>query len=1709
VSQQVTIWLIFFLAVWSLGCCRQDIDYEDDKKGNRVWIRRVRTQANPVSYGNHVFNRIEHTLLLANFLSLEGNQDLKVSDSSDKKYWKKPEFEKPGETNTMAHLIGMNVPEEYFHLVNGGGHDDKQTRRNKLISLLGAGDTLSDIYQQQNGGMDIQVRKFINDLQYDHRGRQRSAKERQNFLQTKKVDEFLKGIVEDSVKKDIRKGQQLNKHVGDLLKLVEQAENKMKERAKDRSKTINDAKFTGNFQSKLQKRTLNGLGEGVDVAIRERHLVGREAGMYALLLDESEIVTGKKGEKKKWDNIETRLLTLDGQKDAAGNHKPVVKEPRYSVSTTCNGQRKKRSIFDNILDGFEEMEHKTNVSIEHWRGVRHVRKRRESRGAGCSCGCRQKLKRAMTSPPNVYAESISSQVSDLTSTVDSADLKPKSPGKKFLKSMKKVMSALGSICQVVDGVMAVFEIIQIFLPASDSAELAYMKVQFDIVGSKLDSVLGGQNEIKAGIELLQKTKDIDPGLIFSLDKGKENFLDSIKSADGQLGVQSERELEYLIKRIQGRDMQAMLNKLLWTITDPGKSVFSDRENIMRVYLRKKGNDCREATSFGFRLMNLIRRARSVVMFHNLVQKVSDTDINYEDNLQKALMVVYEESRNCLNGSNTHAHLDLKTKHRDSSLDDVKENFEEKYYVHDWAVLRYDTANVEVDDNSFRYFHSKTPAQKKYIRDKEGKKTTVAAYRPHSKKPKDGEKTKFIAHFKIWARRYCNRYGKKTHLKTSAYRVFREIHKLPYQNMIRTMIIVYDHYKPHAQANGFDIEEICEVRVVEAPFSDNYSQYKILIQLESQYLPDPEPCDEKGGTSLVIDQDDGNEAFCVCKRDYTGLDCSNRTAVSASNLLNSEDNKLWLGHLRVPGMFDLMDEVQKTRDKISKEIAQSTNVTIGAIADAVDTLQEGQEGIVDSITSAVDTIQDKIGESTITITDGQRESTIKLSKEHATSRVFIKDLLDNYQSDLGFQFNGLRQGLQESFDSWELAYKQDTDSILQELHSLNDDVQSGLNNVLCQGRELDFYRPIRELRNVLTGIYHVGGEEEQKEKMDNFVDNGLWDFKKRLKPELKRALEGDQSLTTPSDSMTELRMKCDFEKKEYCTDSYHSKLQKQGKDLMKMYYEMRQLEKVLGERNYDQIVAHERWQEVTLKELELIERRREAASCPGYHNLDLVGSGCQNFSTYQGQTITLHCKRQGHSTVLIDYGQTGVNNITPDHNLEITDLMKRNAQALISKIFFQGGEEDDLQTILKYVIKEGLPVNFNGYGNMTTLMAITANGRTEIVKQLLSLGANPLSKDYSQEKSYDVAIKRNKSEIADFLESLSDTPMTLSEMERHRRHILIHVLGGPWSSMNTKERVAHNRFKKWTVMPQVKCQYDGTGNSWDVNPNNIYCVRDCTGVDDASGKPYVIGIGEERTLGEKPGYRWVDSDGNPISSVQCLVRDIGGYEVTGSEGFHELADIDECAENAELCKPLGECINTLESYTCECNHGEVKDDGEHTTCINNLSFDLRDSQKGDMITYRVKCLGNCESIRATVNVDQGDADLFASEDETLQMEDSDCLNCPMCKARSIGRKDECSSMGPIKSDSFFLTVFAAEAFTNGRLAITGINVKNASIPVSFLVIGGESGRFKRSGKWKSSEPSDTVELLDFESGTGSRRLLGKFPMKISKAVGATLSKFSIH
>ena len=68
-------------------------------------------------------------------------------------------------------------------------------------------------------------------------------------------------------------------------------------------------------------------------------------------------------------------------------------------------------------------------------------------------------------------------------------------------------------------------------------------------------------------------------------------------------------------------------------------------------------------------------------------------------------------------------------------------------------------------------------------------------------------------------------------------------------------------------------------------------------------------------------DDGNEDFCFCNSGYLGDGCEDKIRKATSSILEMPELDEWRKNLKVPGMFDLMDAIEKSAEEITNHVTE--------------------------------------------------------------------------------------------------------------------------------------------------------------------------------------------------------------------------------------------------------------------------------------------------------------------------------------------------------------------------------------------------------------------------------------------------------------------------------------------------------------------------------------------------------------------------------------------------------------------------------------------------------------------------------------------------------------------------------------------------------------------------------------------------------------------
>ena len=105
--------------------------------------------------------------------------------------------------------------------------------------------------------------------------------------------------------------------------------------------------------------------------------------------------------------------------------------------------------------------------------------------------------------------------------------------------------------------------------------------------------------------------------------------------------------------------------------------------------------------------------------------------------------------------------------------------------------------------------------------------------------------------------------------------------------------------------------------------DKTTTYQILIVLQNPKTPVSEPCSTTvGGRRLALTNEGyGNEDFCLCKKGYIGDQCDEKNVRPSASILDMPELEVWKKKLKVPGMYDLIDAIEKSAEEITSHVTE--------------------------------------------------------------------------------------------------------------------------------------------------------------------------------------------------------------------------------------------------------------------------------------------------------------------------------------------------------------------------------------------------------------------------------------------------------------------------------------------------------------------------------------------------------------------------------------------------------------------------------------------------------------------------------------------------------------------------------------------------------------------------------------------------------------------
>jgi len=126
-------------------------------------------------------------------------------------------------------------------------------------------------------------------------------------------------------------------------------------------------------------------------------------------------------------------------------------------------------------------------------------------------------------------------------------------------------------------------------------------------------------------------------------------------------------------------------------------------------------------------------------------------------------------------------------------------------------------------------------------------------------------------------------------------------------------------------------------------------------------------------------------------------------------------------------------------------------------------------------------------------------------------------------------------------------------------------------------------------------------------------------------------------------------------------------------------------------------------------------------------------------------------------------------------------------------------------------------------------------------------------------------------------------------------------------------------------------------------------------------------------------------------------------------------------------------------------GDKGDIGESLVLSDPFVWTQEEGNKNDRFDFTVECLTMCKDLEISIKHKTGDVDLYGKADTVPDIVNSNCNDCPDCKARSSKSIDRCK-VGRIKSRVFHVVVLAHKNFRKLELDIDAANLKSVVGPL---------------------------------------------------------------
>ena len=349
--------------------------------------------------------------------------------------------------------------------------------------------------------------------------------------------------------------------------------------------------------------------------------------------------------------------------------------------------------------------------------------------------------------------------------------------------------------------------------------------------------------------------------------------------------------------------------------------------------------------------------------------------------------------------------------------------------------------------------------------------------------------------------------------------------------------------------------------------------------------------------------EGSFPYCLCNMGYGGDSCEVSLNDAPTSTLSNSVLKM-VEIYKVPGMFDLQDDIKKGTDAIMNQMENDKQQIFSVIRQSGNNVKTTENAIL----SAQSIMLNKLKADNARVLNGL--SGLKEAMDAAFERS---------RNDMIYQ---TQEGQKAVIKTISDANKKVTDSIKK------------LTGKVIENRyfkELKFYIPVYQKkfeRAIRFGSHYA------EQDFSNYLGSHEQNFHATKEAIKKAMIEG-------ADSFVVARMQIAMVSG--CTADYTEQIRSTWANLMELHLAMNTIEiwdldfKIRNSDNQDAIAYLEQVKSEVVSlaksDTTLFKQVYSSRSCPGFSLSDLVGGGCAASITYPGQSVPMSCSDPNKSLVL--------------------------------------------------------------------------------------------------------------------------------------------------------------------------------------------------------------------------------------------------------------------------------------------------------------------------------------------------------------------------------------------------------------------------------------------------------------------------------------------